>query len=278
MKKYLLITILLVTFLFASCKKNYSLGGYSRYNYTNSDKYQILNQNKKLRLEKGDIMNIDIDYLTGDINFIKTNEDTISLEEQIREEMQENDLLHYFLDEKTLKLKYAKSNKRYKIPTIKKVLNIYIPENIELKELKITTISGDLNVNDIKLTNLKVETVSGNSSFKNLSSSSFDLNSVSGNIEISNTIVETIEIETISGTCNLNKSTINKEAKFNSVSGSIILKEMNNVNYNIVFDTVSGVFYSKLKYDYIDEYYVFGTGSINVKVETVSGDFSLKQG
>ena len=210
MKKYLLITILLVTFLFASCKKNYSLGGYSRYNYTNSDKYQILNQNKKLRLEKGDIMNIDIDYLTGDINFIKTNEDTISLEEQIREEMQENDLLHYFLDEKTLKLKYAKSNKRYKIPTIKKVLNIYIPENIELKELKITTISGDLNVNDIKLTNLKVETVSGNSSFKNLSSSSFDLNSVSGNIEISNTIVETIEIETISGTCNLNKSTINK--------------------------------------------------------------------
>lgn len=267
-----------MTFLFASCKKNYSLGGYSRYNYTNSDKYQILNQNKKLRLENGDIMNIDIDYLTGDINFIKTNEDTISLEEQIKEEMQENDLLHYFLDEKTLKLKYAKSNKRYKIPTIKKVLNIYIPENIELKELKITTISGDLNVNDIKLTNLKVETVSGNSSFKNLSSSSFDLNSVSGNIEISNTIVETIEIETISGTCNLNKSTINKEAKFNSVSGSIILKEMNNVNYNIVFDTVSGVFYSKLKYDYNDEHYVFGNGSINVKVETVSGDFSLKQG
>lgn len=53
---------------------------------------------------------------------------------------------------------------------------------------------------------------------------------------------------------------------------------MNNVNYNIVFGTVSGVFYSKLKYDYNDEHYVFGNGSINVKVETVSGDFSLKQG
>lgn len=252
MKKNLkLIIICFITFLLSSCK---IMNKYDAYKNANS--YHIINENGELYNDL--ISDIKIDWVSGKIIIEETTKYSgVTIFESYKEKYDDEYLCHIYHKKNNLDIKYCASN--ITIPTnIEKTLYIYIPENRNLDELEINSISADINIHSVHITKLTID-------------------NISGNIQLNNTNAEEIKYDGISGnfTCLLSQNTTN--LKVDQISGNSILSfPQMHKGFTLCYDTISGELSSDYslninedEYTYLDELY------LKIEVDSISGNLIL---
>ena len=122
-----------------------------------------------------------------------------------------------------------------------------------------------------------IDVVSANLMMDNVNVKELDLDTVSGDIVVKSSTVEDFNIDSVSGSVNLITSTCPENGKFDSVSGSISFELPQDAGYEVEFNTVSGDYKSdKTTTKKSGKTYTVGDGKAKYKVNTVSGNFSIR--
>ena len=197
------------------------------------------------------IKNIEIDWISGDVKILKHAKNTIAFNETSNKKVNDDTSMYYYVEDDTLHIKFRFSN-------LEKSLTVELPESLLLDEVDINMVSADLTMDNINVKELDIDTVSGDIVTKSSAMEDFDIDSVSGSV-------------------NLITSTCPQKGKFNSVSGSISFELPQDAGYEVEFNTVSGNYNSdKTTAQKSGKTYTVGDGKAKYKVNTVSGDFSVR--
>ncbi|MCI5745820.1 MAG: DUF4097 domain-containing protein [Erysipelotrichaceae bacterium] len=251
-KKFLVCVIFLFILSLSSCNiiKKYS-------KYSDSYKYHVLNDSGETY--NNTVTNIDIDWISGKVVVEQTDKyDGVTVIEKLNSGPKKNNYLcHVFHDYSDLSIKYCASN--ISLPAVDKDLYVYLPENMNFSELKISMVSGSIII------------LGGN--IKEI-----EIDSVSSSTKIDNTIFEELSFDSVSGNLNCKLTNATKNIEFDSVSGSVILALPSDVSgFKVKLDSISGMLVSsdfglQIKnngvYSYLDE-------RIIIDVETNSGNLTL---
>lgn len=159
-------------------------------------------------------------------------------------------------------------------------------------ECNIDTASGSVNIDLLEATGgCKVDTASGGIEIKTLNASGecdlesasgkikmdnatvaglLDINTASGSITVGDLTASTLSVDVASGSIGLGLRSLNS-GKIESASGSVDVTLLGGLGATVVFDGASG----KLNGNK-DGTYTFGDGACRLRIETASGDVSVK--
>lgn len=272
-----------------------NMGKYENYRYDNENEYSVGNTDSI----SAPIKNIEIDWVSGDVNIIPYSGETVKLEETSADDIEEEYELRWRVKEDTLYIKPCKSTGTWnlvkKIPT--KTLYVYLPEaltvnmnqieidttsagisvtGITASEIDVTTASGDIWLEKCMVTNLDVENVSGYTNCTEVNVEKIDAEIVSGNIEIMGKAKE-INAESVSGAvCYSSSDSSPERADISTVSGEIKLQIPENNGFILSFDSVSGKITSDFPLTISGDDRIYGNGICNYDFETVSGNVTVE--
>lgn len=160
--------------------------------------------------------------------------------------------------------------------SVNKDLVVTIPIGWSGSEVKITSVSANVDVTDMSADKIKLENVSGRCTMRNCTAKQMDVETVSGNVEYSGSVND-LDCETVSGDC---KVTIShgsaNSANFDSVSGDLTLELPENYGFRAEIDSVSGNISSEFQTTVVKGTHIYGTGSYQIDANTVSGDVIIK--
>ena len=250
-------TLLIGSFLLGGCSAP-NLPALSSFTYKNSDKYTM----GEAELPAGEISNVEIDWVSGEINVAYHTKDTVIFSETSNKTLNDKTTMYYFVDGDTLHLKFAKSGNR--IPSnLNKELTVYLPEGMELDEVAIDSVSADVNITGLTAEKTNVDTISGNIVFEDVTlidQAKFDTTSgdITANLDGNLT---TFSADTISGNmeCTL---TAAKKVEINSTSGELKLT-MEESPETLSTETVSG------------DMTFFLAGAEKIDLESINGNINL---
>jgi len=121
-------------------------------------------------------------------------------------------------------------------------LKVQIPNGF-MKNMKISTISGDLKISGIQSDELKVVSISGDIKLTEISAKEIEAKSTSGDINIDNRIASNIETKSISGDVKVKSQDLDKsEIKVKSISGTIVnpYRGVSDGKTRLTANTISG--------------------------------------
>ena len=124
-------------------------------------------------------------------------------------------------------------------------------------EFRIKTVSGDIRGSGVEGTLLTVATTSGN-------------------IRLDGRYVG-LQLNTTSGNADLTTSAALDSLRSDSVSGTVTVVMPDNGGFDLSFHKLSGSFHSDFPTTQDGEWYRYGDGGRSFSVNTVSGDFHLRQ-
>ena len=285
-----LFVALLATPNFAN-RFNFNFFNFSSYKYPNADKYNIGNTSIS-----DNIQYIDINWISGNVEFNEYDGDKIIIEENCSDELSDEQKLHWYVDENgKLYIKYAASG-LIKAIFKSKSLTVKIPHGTLLSETKIETVSASVHSDLINSNNFTLNTVSGSIETNNISCRNYDANSVSGKIELNKIYCSQIDVGTVSGridashisSSNIDINSVSgkitfefeedarpSKAEFNSTSGSINISLSEDVGFTAKIETVSGSFNTDLQCTQSKKTYIHGDGYSNFQIDTVSGNIKI---
>lgn len=249
--------------------------------YDDADKYN----SGKFSYSPSGIKRVEIDWIAGELSAVVTESDTLSVSEN-GDSLDENAQLHYYSDGKTLFIKYCASRYKGAIDPEQKKLSIELPRGIELeivsvsadvysdeldmKEISISSVSGNTALTSATAENIRISTVSGDvhiSDARALDELCFE--SVSGNIKNSLAKARSIESDSVSGDIELVILDA-EDIDIDTTSGNVTLILSEGIGIDLDFSTVSGKLSTAPEHKE-------GTKICEVDVETVSGDLITKR-
>lgn len=244
---------------------------------------EIVTVNETQTIDYDDINSITINSSFSDIEIIGTDEqmdDNITL---VGKSTKNN--------KPSLNIKVDKNKKHIKIDTeqgsfnnnwfnfnfnfSKKqvVLKVYVPEQLA-NTLKLDTVSGDMTIKNVEANLLNIDTVSGDVKGDLLQFKESEIDSVSGNVNF-NQMSGAVRADTTSGDVILAMKELNHTLEIDTTSGNVnVMTEKEPQNTKFTIETISGVLNLFDKYSNQSS---VGDGSVQVDIETISGDIILKQ-
>lgn len=221
----------------------------------------------------GIIENIEINWMSGNVTVLTHSTNTVSISEKSVKELTENTKLHYWLENTTLHIKFLACGK-WDLSEYKKDLTILVPEDLVISNLKVSTLSANVKLNDCAVTELvEVNTLSGNINAKfSAALNKFEGESTSGAFTVSAPSVSRFEVEVVSGAVNLSVQKEPAWLDIDTTSGDISLIVPDSASFTLDYDTTSGDISSELSYRKSAKKYIFGDGKGEYKISTVSGD------
>lgn len=251
--KFKILILSFLLFLFSSCTVNI-LNKYK--SYSQSNKYHVLDSAGEEVIDE--FNNIELDWVSGKVTIESTNQySNVFLKETTNMINQDEFLSHIFVEDETLKIKYAASGAS--IPAgYSKELIIYIPENKEIEEFQFNNVSSNIDFNNVSIEDL-------------------ELNNVSGNVNINNSSFNTFEFSSVSGNLIMTTNNIPKKIEINQVSGSTIVSLNPEIKgFTVNFDTISGKFFTDFDMQYINNKYMYMDYSVlEIKVTSESGNVTI---
>ncbi len=285
MKK--IITILLVVFIIVLSCLMISCS-FSIIDYENDENYQ-----KGGATITSEITSIEIEWVRGSVSVEYCDSDSIGFSEASVEEIKDKYILRYNVEGSTLHIKFAKTGKYPLSNIIKKDLTIKLPNSLQLNTLEIDSVSADVYVSgDNKtISNINIESVSGGIELI-ADAKSIDIESVSGNVAIAST-ADSLELESTSGDASIGGSfkyievtgvsgeiAVNADAlkncEISTTSGNVLLVTAEN-SFTLEKSTVSGRFECEQEASTQGDKIIYGNGSNNYEISTVSGNITIKK-
>ncbi len=222
--------------------------------------------------ELGKIRKIDIEANSDNINFYKSDSDDIKV--HLYGKIQTNYKPELIVTKKTNSVIIETKKSDVKSISIKKGelnLDVYLPKNYD-KELNISNISGDINIDNYSLYKLIVSSVSGSVRIKNINAEEVNVNTTSGNLDLNNiNCGEYFESYSVSGKCEIDKLQ-SKEVECYSTSGRVSINNLNTNELDIT--SVSGEIKAHGSIKSIDINTT--SGDVDIKTDEIAGDIDIE--
>ena len=247
-------------------------GGTSTIKYDNADSYTTGSGRTS-----GSIRNLEIDWISGNVDISYGKGDEIILEETSKDEITDEQIMRWLVEDSTLHIKFCKAGK-INVNNCDKTLKLTLPKGLKLREAEIETVSADVKASELYVKDVDFETVSGSVEAKLYGVRSVDADSVSGDIDITAPDgPKNADIETTSGSVQMNLKKSAGDCEISTVSGKVTLFLPKTGNFTINYDTTSGDFDSDIEMAQKGSKYVAGKGSDIFTVDTTSGDLRIKK-
>lgn len=250
--------------------------GVSTIKYANSDKYQV---GSDVELNQS-VINIDLSWISGNISILGSEQEFVSFVEVSKYDLEENQKLHYLVENETLYIQCAAVGS-YESKYLEKDLTIRVPKNLSfdslnasLKNLKIEAVSSPLTISEVSA-KMDVDMVSGNISINQCEGTELDVDNVSGNINIEGSKFNSIKIDNVSGKVSIDSLDRTDNLNIDSVSGDVRLKVNELTGFQVDFESTSGKLHSDLDLKQTGSVYTYKDGSRRFDIETVSGELYL---
>lgn len=248
----LILFLVLCVLCIAGCRFSINITpGMSSFLYEDADRYTMGGSSISNTVEK-----VDIEWISGQVRMEVHDKNTIEFSETANENLNENNSLYYWLDDKTLHIKFCRSGK-WDFTDLEKDMTIYLPQELILKELNVESISAVIIADDVHAQKLELESVSGDVSVKGSEMNEINADSISGDVSI---------------VCR----TMPKEMEIDTVSGSVELFLGESADFTLNFETVSGDLSSDIPFRVSGDSYTCGVGTYQYEIDTVSGDVSIR--
>ncbi len=295
-------------FALTGCGDGIVMGGYIGMDkYDNADKYSVGN----FTYSTNDVTSIDLDWVCGDVEFVVSENETLSVTET-GDALDDDKKMHWYIDGTTLRIKFWKSGKGGKVDRNDKCVTVEIPktlvtfeaentsgklvaQSIDANSCKVDTTSGDIELSSVTTDGrTEIESTSGDIKINELKASEAEVDTTSGDITVSSAeITGKYEVKTTSGTVNIGGINANS-LEFDATSGqaNIALSNVGNAKIEttsadvslasaergmeIRFDTTSGELISTREHTKSGNTYTFGDGACKITVETTSGDLTVR--
>ncbi len=255
--------------------------------YPNSDKYLKGNQEYEQNIDT-----LDIDWISGSVTIV---EDATIEGVKIEEETNltdEKELVHTYLSEGKLSVKYfASGHSCSRLFNVKKDLTItYKPGlkeiNIDLTSgsvkaetmtsqlVDIDITSGSINVGTITSNNVKLDATSGNMTVDTIVSGKVKTELTSGSITINHMTAQEFNGKATSGTYNIGFDAI-EYANFDLTSGNINMT-IPEAGARVKVAKTSGSVTTQRECKIENNVYTFGDGIADIKINMTSGKVVIK--
>ncbi len=154
-----------------------------------------------------------------------------------------------------------------------KNLNIYLPQGMVPEELEITTVSGNITLQQFSCIDAGIETVSGNIDILGCDITDLECESVSGDAGFNGTL-QRLDWGSVSGNAEITTATMPARIRSDAVSGDITVTITDGPGFTVETEKVSGDFNCDFPLLNARRY---GDGSADYRFESVSGNIYLKK-
>ncbi|GEM_PF-2989759 len=214
---------------------------------------------------EGEIKSVKIDWSAGKVELKPYNGNTVYIVQKGKNGVPEKYHAKPEISEDTLIISDIYKNKGFNFFSEEYTLEVSVPQKWmdKFETVKITTVSGDIEVKDLKSKNLTLSSVSGEVEVKNVvSSGKAAVDTVSGAISTEKLTSPSVEIRSTSG--NIESEVNSEKISVSSTSGNVTAENLQKFK-NISAETVSGGI--KL---------ILAEGLESVNFSTVSGSSDFK--
>lgn len=262
------------------------------FNYENAERYAAGGADISAAVER-----VEIQWLSGSVRVADHGEDVVRFLEEANRAMTGDESVRCWLDGATLRIQFCKSGARI-LNGLEKELTLLLPEELMLKELKISSVSAGVSVDSIRAEALKVSAVSGGVEAAGCAiakSADFDTTSgtvnaeligslrelrastVSGRTSIAAQRIGEVEMESTSGDLLLSVEQTPDRIDVDTVSGAVTLVLPEDAGVTLRYGTVSGSCSSELPGRADGKRTVFGDGACACSVDTTSGNLRIRK-
>lgn len=259
---------------------SFNLFGASGQNY--NDKGYAIGEGE---VDKDLVNEIDVDWTAGNVkvnifNPEITGTDTISISETSDIQLEQKYEMRYKVEDGVLKIRFAKPNVKFKniFKSLDKELTINVPIDVDLNDIKIETVSANINLDSVSVENeIKLATVSGDISTNRSDGDSLDAETVSGEIRTIDAINGSVRIESVSGDVYATfRGGAPSFVSIETVSGEMTLGfPKTTEGFTVEYDKVSGNFDCEFNVQMSKNKAIYKDGDGKIKLETVSGDMKI---
>ncbi|MBQ9899073.1 MAG: DUF4097 family beta strand repeat protein [Ruminococcus sp.] len=278
--------------------------------YSNADKYTPGN------IEITDtISEVNICWTSGTMELTYHDADTVSVKETCKVELSEDKQVHTWVDGETLWVQFAESGAELLSNESDKHLEVELPKDVPLNAVTFSGSSCDYTIYGIEAGSMSASSSSGDGKLTGCTAKNITANSSSGEIEITQTgESESIRADSSSGRITINAEeagdiradassgeidiSVTKADKINAdassgdititaqempsdlradtSSGDVIIYLPENADFTAEIDTSSGDLDSDIALSKKGSSYIAGSGDNSVKVDTSSGNITIK--
>lgn len=265
-------------------ESNWNWGWTSFINFVNGDavrKEEYIQKDEKISIDGID--ELELEFRSSNLNLIFTDDNQVRIVQYSSEELTGNQLFTYSKSNSRLKVLEGSRRVHFFFNFTQTAYDVYIPkqyegslnlksvsgdilveDNLKLKELDISSTSGNINMNHIESKKIKLETISGDISLGDITSKELSMKSVSGNVKTGK-LMNNIKIKTTSGDMRL--GAIEGEIDLSSISGKIVSEDFKITGDSKVKTTSGNV-----------EIYLNEESNCEIRPKTLSGDIEVANG
>lgn len=208
-----------------------------------------------------EVTSLDIAWLAGEVKFLPTDGDTITIRESSDEKLEDNEVMRWKVEDGRLSIRYATKSKLFDNMPEKK-LTIEIPaSDWQIENVEIQTVSANVKLSVLNAKKFGFDSVSGLLDADSLIGESIDVNGMSGEINVNKLECETLSIDGVSGKISIKEGNVAKSMNVSTVSGNL---EFDGIVRSVEWDTTSG----NAKFDCT-------ASPSNIEADTTSGDVTI---
>lgn len=231
---------------------------------------------------KDKISEIQVNWTSGNVKVVPyvadaAGMDAIKFHENSGTSLEKDYQMRYKVEDGVLKIQYTKPNLKLKglFKSLNKDLTISIPAGMTLTDVKIDTVSANIDMESTTADHFDLVTVSGDINGAMLKGNSMEAENVSGEIRWSDGAFQTVTGNSVSGDINTAFATMPRDINLETVSGTITLSLPKNDGFTVDYDKVSGDFNCAFSVQMDKNSAIYKNGINKIKLETVSGDMRI---
>lgn len=183
--------------------------------------------------------------------------------------------MRWYLEDGELHLRYERWRWFHleRAADVGKTLTVYLPRDTaaNMKTVDIDTVSAGVTLTGIGIERLDIDTVSGGVTATDVICRLLNVDTVSGDVTVTGEVTEA-NVDTVSGDLSLTPGATFVKADIDSVSGDVTLIVAATPGLTLEKDSVSGKVTGNAPMTVSGDRYVFGDGTAEVDVDTVSGN------
>lgn len=222
----------------------------------------------------GDIREIEIDWVSGEIQIIPTGTDHIQVNETAAHANTKAMLCRK--DGDTLKISFCKGELASLKGIGPKDLTIQVPKGWACRKLEIDAASPKISVQGLTADEVDLDTVGGESRFDSCTLGKLDADTASGNLYLTGTL-ENLEYDSASGSVEAELDNVPSKISMDTASGSLSLKLPKGAGFAVALDSLSGKLDSDFPTTLDGGRYLCGDGACKIEMESMSGGVTVNQ-
>lgn len=222
-----------------------------------------------------DIRELEIDWLSGNIEIIPGDKPEITVSETTPQDARYAMVCKQ--EGQTLKIEYCQHTTfgDWKNLNFSKNLTITVPKDWEGRVLQVDAASSKLFVRNLTVQEVEIDTASGESRFENCTVDALDIDTASGDIRFTGSL-NRLDCDSASAGVYAELDNVPSEIDMDTASGAVELVLPKDAGFSVKMDTMSGKFDSDFPFTSKNGSYVCGDGACRIDMSSMSGKVTIR--